>query len=67
MRLKKTYNLTLERYKNAEIWIDDKSRTENEIKRHMQKFKDIAMTLGKLLNEIGDYTHEEAVNGFQVS
>lgn len=63
-RTKKKYNEMLERYNKAVEYFGSLEPQETKLK-HMQSFKNIAAELSRLLREIGDYTAEEALEGFK--
>lgn len=66
MPLKLSYNKMLDRFYKAEKFMEDQSRTEEEIEKYLPLFKQIIWDLNSLLSEIGEYTNEEAMEGFKV-
>lgn len=67
--LKAEYNKQLQRFYNAEIWLNDECRSEEEIKKYMGAYQQIGILLGKLLDEMKkqgiNYTNAEVVSGFK--
>lgn len=64
--LKARYNELLIREKRGEECLDDPSRTTEEIEKWMPEFKKILAGLNNTLAQIGKYTTEEVLNGFNL-
>ena len=63
--MKQEYNKLLERFhKNTEFFEDKNIKLEIKMQK-IKKYKEIIEQLGKLLDEIKDYTEIEAMEGFK--
>lgn len=63
--LKQQYNKLLKRYKDAEAYIDDKQRSQQELDKWLPEFCKIVRELNFILAKIGPHEPDEAVNGFK--
>lgn len=63
--LRTQYNTLLNRYKAAEAYIDNPTRTAADIQRWMPEFLRIVKDLNLILARIGPHTASEAVHGFK--
>jgi len=64
-QLKLEYNQLLARELKAEEYLSSPDRTPEEIDKWLPEFNQLCITLSGLLDQIGDYAHNEAaVNGF---
>lgn len=64
--LKAQYNELLIREKRGEEVLDDPVRTSEEIEKWMPEFQKILTTLNNTLAQIGSYSTEEVLNGFDL-
>lgn len=68
MDIKAEYNNCLSRFRKASRWIDDPSRSIEEIEKWLPEFQGIINHLGELLVEMRKmgikYTEDEVLNGF---
>lgn len=60
------YNKWLDRHYKALTFFADNGITIEEKEKWIPNYRDITMALGELLDFIGDYTEDEALNGFEV-
>lgn len=62
MNLKQRYNTQLAQYRLGEKWLD---RQGADVKKeHLDRLLAIAKELSRMLNEIGEYSDEQAAEGF---
>ena len=64
--LKNQYNSLLIRCIRAELYMDNPENPEEVKEKYMPEFKKIIHQLNNLLEHIGEYTHDEVCNGFQI-
>lgn len=64
--LKLEYNKLLAREIKAEDYLSNPNRTPEDLDKWLPEFNQICMDLSSILNQLGEYTHEEAVSGFTV-
>lgn len=64
--LKEQYNELLVRERRGEEVLDDPVRTPEEIEKWMPEFKKILGALNNTLAQIGSYSTEEVLNGFNL-
>ncbi|MFT9495848.1 hypothetical protein [Anaerosolibacter sp.] len=68
--LKKKYNGLLKRYRNAEKWIDDPARTNEEIEKHYGNFVKVIGDLNICIKELKSSGVEmgtkEILEGFEL-
>ena len=62
--IKKQYNQLLNRYKQAEIYMDNQAISIKQREIYVPELKKITDRLGKMLEVIGEHTQDEALNGF---
>lgn len=66
IELKKQYNEVLKREKKAQLYIDNPNVSDDTVYgKYMPEYQKIIRQLSRLLNEIGTYTQEEALEGFK--
>jgi len=63
-QLKLEYNQLLARELKAEEYLSGPDRTLEEVEKWLPKFNQVCMDLSSILDQIGTYTHREAVTGF---
>lgn len=63
-QLRQEYNRLLTREKKAEEYLGGPDRTQEDIDKWLPEFNQICMDLSSILDQLGEYTHEEAVSGF---
>lgn len=64
---KKQYNELLSREKKAQLYIDNPNVSMDKILNlYIPEYQRIVQRLSKLLNEIGSYTQQEALEGFKI-
>lgn len=66
-KLKKLYNLKLREIMATEAALTLPPKSPDEEKRLVQKYHVQARDLSSLLNRIGNYTNQEANNGFKLN
>jgi len=64
--LRLRYNELLEKLNTLEAQINDKQTPTGEQNKLLREYSRLASQLSRLLEQIGEYTHREAVEGFKV-
>jgi hypothetical protein len=64
--LKLRYNELLGPFNAPEAYIDDRKIPTGEHTKRLREYNRLASQLSRLLEQIGEHTHREAVEGFKV-